>query len=165
MRKRKTMVIASVVVMTAASSGAQEARGPEDLERLRFMTGCWEGRTDAGTLEERYSPPVPYVMTGMTRYVRDGRVTGFEFMLIAAQEGNVVLTPFPDGNRSEHGFRLVSISEERAVFAAPEHDFPKRILYATAPGDSLVARVDGEEGSDRSSEWRMGRVDCDSDMG
>jgi len=165
MRGRMGVAIAMAVVSTASALRAQEAPGPAHLEGLSFMAGCWEGRAGAGTIEERYAPPAPDLMMGTTRYFRHGRVTGFEFTLVAREDEGVVLTPFPDGNRSEHGFRLESVGDARAVFAAPDHDFPKRIVYAAAAGDSLVARIDGGEGSDRFSEWRMGRVDCDPDSG
>jgi hypothetical protein len=164
MRGRIGVAVAMAVLSTASASRAQEARRSAALEGLWFMSGCWEGRAEGGTIEERYAPPAANLMTGTTRWFRDGRVIGFEFTLVAKDDEGVVLTPFPDGNRSEHGFRLESVADGRAVFAAPDHDFPKRIIYAAA-GDSLVARIDGGEGSDRVSEWRMGRVSCHPDSG
>ena len=148
------------IATTAGSAHAQESHRPEDARDLAFMTGCWEGSASEGTIEERWTPAAN-LMLGTTRYVVNGRVTGFEFAVISGEGGDISMTPYPEGVRSEHSFRLASGVGERAVFEAPEHDFPKRILYATAPGDSLRVRIDGGEGSDQASEWRLGRVDCD----
>jgi hypothetical protein len=131
------------------------------MERLAFLAGCWEVREpEGGTIEERWTPAAN-VMLGTTRYVTDGGVSGFELAVIQLEDGVVVMTPYPGGIRSEHGFRLQPAAGEAAVFAAPEHDFPKRIHYAPAAGDSLRIRIDGGEGSEEAAEWRLGRVDCE----
>jgi hypothetical protein len=152
------MAMAVGLALTGATQGAQVG-APVKIEELGFMTGCWEGAAGEGRIEERYTPAANVIL-GTTRYLRDGVVTGFEFTLIEERDGAVVLTPHPDGVRSEHGFRLQP-DDDRAVFAAPEHDFPKRISYAPAGRDSLLVRIDGGEGSSEASEWRMGRMDCD----
>lgn len=153
------MAMAVGLALAGVTQGARIGGGALETDRLAFMAGCWEGASGEGRIEERYTPAAN-VMLGTTRYLRDGLVTGFEFTLIEARDGAVVLTPHPDGIRSAHGFRLQP-GGDRAVFAAPEHDFPKRIAYAPAGPDSLTVRIDGGEGSSEASEWRMGRVDCD----
>lgn len=152
------MAMAVGLALTGATQGGQ-VRAPHEVERLGFMTGCWEGAAGEGRIEERYTPSANVVL-GTTRYLQDGVVTAFEFTLIEERDGAVVLTPHPDGIRSEHGFRLQP-GGDRAVFAAPEHDFPKRISYAPVGRDSLLVRIDGGDGSSEASEWRMGRMDCD----
>lgn len=154
--------IAGAAAVLAATAGAQLARGGErtaETERLGFMAGCWQGRAAAGTIDESWTPAAN-IMLGTTRYVSGGRVTGFEFAVIALEGSEIFMTPYPEGNRSEHTFRLEPETGERAVFAAPEHDFPKRILYSPGAGDSLHVRIDGGEGSNQSAEWTLGRVDC-----
>jgi hypothetical protein len=153
-------VIAAALAAKAGLPRAQDLSETEGAHDLGFMAGCWEGKANGGTIEERWTPAAN-LMLSTTRYVVDGWVTGFEFALISLEGGDVLMAPFPDGVRSEHTFRLESGASGRAVFAAPEHDFPKRIIYAAAPGDSLRVRIDGGEGSDQASEWGMGRVDCD----
>jgi hypothetical protein len=158
-----TWVSAAIAIAFAATTGlplAGDSGEPKAVERLGFIAGCWEGRASVGTIEERWTPAAN-LMLGTTRYVSGGRVTGFEFTLIALEGEDVMLTPFPSGVRSQHGFRLEPGAGERAVFAAPEHDFPKRIIYAAAAGDSLLVRIDGGEGSDQFGEWRLGRIGCD----
>jgi hypothetical protein len=154
--------IVGAAAALAVTAGAQLARGgdgTEVTERLGFMAGCWQGRADGGIIDERWTPAAN-IMLGATRYLSEGQVTGYEFAVIALDGGETVMTPYPGGVRSEHGFRLERGTGERAVFSAPEHDFPKRIHYGPA-GDSLFVRIDGGEGSDQADEWTMGRVDCD----
>lgn len=149
-----------ILILVLATPGDSRKEGA-DLDGLAFMAGCWEGPAEGGTVEERYTPPAGDVILGTTRYLRDGRVTGYEFMLIEREGGRVLLIPYPGGRRSEDAFTLTVADGRRAVFEAPEHDFPRRIAYAAAEGDSLVARIDGGEGSEQAAEWRMGRISCD----
>lgn len=152
------MAMAVGLMLSGATQGARDG-ATHEIERLGFLSGCWEGAAGEGRIEERYTPAANVIL-GTTRYLRGGVVTGFEFTLIEERDGEVVLMPHPDGIRSEHGFRLQA-GAERAVFVAPEHDFPKRISYDPAGRDSLVVRIDGGEDSSEGSEWRMGRMDCD----
>lgn len=160
MRIRWTAAVAIALAATSGLPRAQDVGDTGGVERLGFMAGCWKGNVNGGTIEESWTPAAN-LMLSTTRYVANGRVTGFEFALIALEGSDIVMTPFPEGARSEHGFHLEPGASGQAVFAAPEHDFPKRIVYAAAPGDSLRVRIDGGEGSDQASEWRMGRADCD----
>jgi hypothetical protein len=70
----------------------------------------------------------------------------------------LTLLPFPGGRPSELAFRLTRASGDSAVFEAPEHDSPKRIVYsraAAADGAVLVARIDDGKDSTRAMEWSM----------
>jgi len=155
------MPTATMLVIEIFLLATIQAQPHAGIERAGFMAGCWRGDFPSGTIEERYTPPAGGLMLGTTRYLKDGRAVQFEFTHIAEEGETVVLTPYPDGMRSEHAFRMTSSAAGRVVFEAPEHDFPKRVAYHKAPGDSLIARIDGGEGSDQAMEWRMGRIDCD----
>lgn len=83
----------------------------------------------------------------------------FEFTSLRTGEDIVVtLLPYPGGKPSADGFRLTRVvrtgGSVEAVFEAPEHDFPKRIIYRST-GDRLVAPIDGGEGSDQAQSWEM----------
>jgi hypothetical protein len=134
------------------------ARAGAGLEAVAFMTGCWRGAFGNGSvIEESYGAADSDVMLGTTRYLRDGRTRGWEFSRIHADSAGVFLTPYPDGRRSEHAFRLVRAEPGHAVFENLEHDFPKRIIYRRPAADSLVARIEDDA---RGREWRMAAVPC-----
>lgn len=142
----------------AAAATAQEAQ--TDLNAVAFMSGCWEGtfqsRKGPGVMEEQYTEPSENVMLGTTRYMVDGRTTQFELTVIRlTDDGALLLTPYPGGERSAHSFRLTTAGDGRAVFEAPEHDFPKRIIYERIATDSLKATIDDGEGGSRSASWEL----------
>jgi hypothetical protein len=157
-----TLFLAAPLLCGSAPLDRDGAR--VDLADLAFMAGCWEGTFQAergiGTIEEHYTTPSENLMLGTTRYIVDGRTVMFEFSKLEAADGAIVLTPYPRGQASEHGFRLTMSAEGEATFEAPEHDFPKRIRYRR-DDETLVARVDdGTDEDERGSEWRMGAAPC-----
>lgn len=158
-------VLMLLILCTGAEAAAQEDR--IDLDALAFMSGCWEGsfqsRKGAGVMEERYTEPSENLMLGTTRYLVEGRTTQYELTVIRlTDEGDVLLTPYPGGERSEHSFRLGTASTGRAVFDAPEHDFPKRIVYELLSDGTLQATIDDGPGGSRSTSWELRRTSCDN---
>ena len=139
---------------------------PQDLALadLGFMTGCWQGtfesRGQRGVIEERYTSPSQNVMLGTTRYLIGERTVQFELTTILLGDSGIVMTPYPRGRASDDGFTLTAVSAGEAIFEAPEHDFPKRIVYRGS-SETLIARIDDGAGGDRSSTWEMKRVACD----
>jgi hypothetical protein len=145
-----------------AHSGAARARSPA-LTDLAFMAGCWRGASGGGaTILEYYTPPSDNLILGMSRYVKGGKVTGYEFTTIAARgDSDLVLTPRPSG-QSPADFNLTRLGRGEAVWSNPSHDFPQVIGYRSVGADSLAARIEGPgPAGPRSSEWRMGRVPCE----
>lgn len=133
----------------------------QTLADLAFMSGCWATAPEGGArMEEFYSAPSENLMVGATRFLRGERTVMFEFARITAGNGEVWLLPFPNGTPSEHPFRLTRVGEEGAVFEAPEHDFPKRIIYRALEDGRLQARIDGGEGSEQVQSWVMSPAVC-----
>jgi len=158
---RRHAALFAILLAAAAPARAQAPQTP--LDRLTFMAGCWSGpaatRAGTGTVEEHWTPPSANAMQGMSRTLLGGRTVEFEFMLVTAESTGVVLSPYPDGVPSPVGFRLTHISADTAVFEAPEHDYPKRIIYRRIPG-GLVARVDGGTDDAQPQEWPMAAAAC-----
>lgn len=120
------------------------------IEDLRFMAGHWSGNG----VEEVWLAPAGNLMTGMNRMVRSDGRAAFEFLRIAVTPDGITYFAQPSG-RPATAFRLVEVSPDRAVFANPDHDFPKRIIYALRDG-KLCARVEGDDG--KGQEWCWGRA-------
>ena len=134
------------------------------LSDLAFMAGCWRGDfANGAALEEIYTRPSDNLILGLSRFMRGKRAVQHEFSRITADSSGITLLPFPGGKPSAHSFRLTNIESGRALFEAPEHDFPKRIRYSKGDDGSLTARIDGGEGDSRVQEWRMRRVSCQAD--
>lgn len=151
-------LVAGTVWLAPAWPGTDESR---DLHDLGFMSGCWRGAAGNGMIiEEFYTVPSENLILGTTRYLRDGRAVQYEFARITRDSVGIVLTPYPGGRPSPAGFELTSLRDGAAVFEAPEHDYPKRIIYRTNPDGSRTARIDGGTDDSRSAEWMMEPVDC-----
>ena len=160
MRIRSVPLVLSLA-LAAAGALAYSPRRAGPLEPLRFMAGCWKGPTGKGqVIEEQYTAPSANLILGMTRYSRGDTATGYEFTTIAWEDSAVVLTPRPEG-QAPVPFRLASLDGGSAVWENPRHDFPTRIGYRRAAGDTLVARIEGPgPGGTVSEEWRMARTRC-----
>lgn len=160
---RAVVILAAAAVLSAGPVVAQDApQGPQaTLQDLAFMAGCWRGEFgNGGVLEEFYSGPSDNLIVGTSRFLRGGSAVQFEFSRITRDSTGITLLPFPGGRASEHAFRLTAIAPGRAMFEAPDHDFPKRIRYTAGDGGFLTARIDGGEGDERVQEWRMQRAAC-----
>lgn len=131
------------------------------LAAVASLAGCWrgvflDGRT---VIEERWTPPEGDLMLGTTRFFRDGRAVDFEFGLIRADSAGVLLLPYPRGRASAHAFRLTESEDGRWIFEAPEHDYPKRILYRLE-GMQLEARIDAGPDDPEPRVWTLQAEPC-----
>ncbi len=151
----------ALAVLIPTSARAQEP----SVTDLGFMAGCWEGRFTAGdgssgVIEEHYTSPSENVMLGTTRYLLAGSAVQFELTSITRTEQGVVLLPYPGGTASADGFVLTRVDDGAAWFEAPEHDFPKRIVYRTDGPDGLSARIDDGTDQGQAREWTLERRPC-----
>ncbi|HEX6037285.1 DUF6265 family protein [Longimicrobium sp.] len=150
MRMRWMTAVLAPALLGAAPM-QRDAQGP--LSALAFMSGCWRGTgADSTTIEETWTAADADAMLATTRYLRDGRVRGWEFSRIHADSaGQIVLTPYPDGAPAAP-FRLEMTTEGTAVFSNPENDFPQNIIYRGDGETILAVRLDG---GGPPVEWRM----------
>jgi hypothetical protein len=133
--------------------------GTHDIHSLILGQALFlDGRT---VIDERWSPPEGGLMLGTTRYFRDGRAVDFEFSLVRADSAGVVLLPHPRGRASEHAFRLTTTTAGEWTFEAPQHDYPRRILYRLE-GMQLEARIDAGADDAEPRRWFLQAVPCAS---
>jgi hypothetical protein len=118
------------------------------VEDLAWMTGHWSGTSGGWEVEEVWLAPSGGVMLGMHRDVKGAKAT-FEFFRIATTSKGIVYFAQPAG-KPPTPFTLTEASATRAVFANPQHDFPKRILYSLKD-KRLCARVEGD--GQAAEEW------------
>ena len=86
--------------------------------------------------------PAGGTMLGMSRTVRGGRTTEFEFLQIRDVSGALAYIAKPSG-QAEATFPLKTIGDHDVVFENPAHDFPQRILYRRLADGSMTARIEG----------------------
>lgn len=123
------------------------------LADLAWMSGRWTSTIGSVEMEETWSEPRGGLLLGFHRDITPKR-TNFEFLRIAETKDGIVYFAQP-GGKPPTSFRLTEVTANRAVFANPEHDFPKRIIYWRKDAQ-LCARVEGDGGA--GEEWCWSRV-------
>jgi hypothetical protein len=132
-------LVLAVSVCLSASASAQEA-APD----LSWLSGHWRSEAEGRVSEEIWTAPEGGIMLGLGRTIRDGRASGFEFLMISL-EGEAAYHAQP-GGRPPVRFALAEHGPDRAVFENPDHDFPQRIAYVR-DGDRLDAEISLLDGS------------------
>ena len=144
------------VIVFPGAGAAQE----HEISDAGWLSGCWVASSGKRVTEETWMAPAGGMMLGMSRSVRDGVATGYEFLVLRVIEGRLVYSAHPSGQEPTD-FRATSVSSALLRFDNPSHDFPKRIDYVRVSRDSLVARVFAETQSPVPAfELRYERVEC-----
>lgn len=137
---------------------AEPAAAASKIDGLAFLAGSWITEDGPARIEEHWTCPGPGAMFGMGRTIAKGKTAFFEYLRIEERPDGVFYVAQPKGNPPTP-FKLVKSEAGSVVFENPEHDFPKRILYAKGPGDTLVARVEGGAASkEKAEEFRYRRL-------
>ena len=135
--------------MVLAGSGLPRLQQPAPhagLETLAWMAGEWKMTRGGACIEEQWTAPASDMLIGMSRTVKDGRTTSFEFMRIVSRADGVFFVAQP-GGRPPVDFKLASDSGAEVVFVNPGHaDHLKRIIYRRSGAGQLTARIEGEDG-------------------
>lgn len=127
------------------------------LEDLAWLAGHWSSKEGGATAEEYWLPPAGGLMLGLHRDVFASGKAFFEYLRIESRDDSVFYMASP-GGKPPTPFKLVEAAPGKAVFANPEHDFPKRISYWVDHGGALHARVEGDPSQpDQCSEWVWNR--------
>ena len=146
-------------------TGSEPGRGdPEPsaaLDRLAWLGGCLEMKAGELVVEEQRMAARAGTMLGMSRTTSSARgLVEYELTLIREQDGRLVYEAHPSGQPAAV-FPAMATTEDSAVFANPQHDYPQTIGYRRAGADSVTAWIDGNSrGKPRRVEFRYRRVSC-----
>lgn len=150
--KRTAMRTIVVVGTTALVAGAWVAQGDEPkngLRALEWLAGSWFGTIDGGQWEACYSTAEGGEIISANKEIRGGRVVMIEFERFTVDGDKIIMTPYPNGKRSNVSFTLVEhdVAKRKAVFTNPEHDFPSKIVYHRVADDNLTCEITGQPAS------------------
>lgn len=118
------------------------------ISEIKWLSGNWVGkRGSSGTtsIEERWSPPLGGAILAISRTVSRERMSAFEYLRIVERDGGLVYVAQPGGGAPTE-FVATEISETRAVFDNPRHDYPKRIIYDASSEGALHVSIGFTEG-------------------
>jgi hypothetical protein len=132
------------------------------IDRLSWLSGCWEGRVGEALVEEIWSKPAGMSLLGLSRTVKNGHTQSFEFVQIREDKGTLVYLAQPQG-RTAVAFTFDPKSDSQpslTTFENLTHDFPQRIIYEHK-GNMLLASIEGMlKGKLERQEFLMRRVRC-----
>ena len=99
-------------------------------------------------------------MIGMSRTVKNGKTSAFEFLRIVQDDTGVYYISRPSQNKEETSFKLIRSIATEVVFDNPTLDFPQRIIYRLDKGN-LFARIEGNNnGKAMGIDFPMTKVNC-----
>ena len=134
------------------------------VDSLSWMAGCWELSVPQRqmTIAEHWMKPAGGTLIGMSRTVRGGKTTGFEYIRVETTADGVYYVAKPSSNKEETRFKLVKSSSTEAVFENLAHDFPQRIIYRNQSPEELFARIEGtQNGKMNGMDIPMKRAKCE----
>lgn len=125
-----------------ARSEAEETAPISDIQSAAWLAGCWEAASPDGqaSVEEQWMIPRGGIMIGMSRSVRSGEARGFEYLTLRARDGRLVYHAEPS-DQEPADFPARAVEEGRLEFVNPDHDFPRKIVYALLDPDFFQAAV------------------------
>jgi len=144
----------------APEAPTEEQAAPSPVDQLAWLAGCWKHEEPGFRREEQWMRPDGGTLIGMSRSVADDRTLEYEFLRIEEQDGGIAYVASPSG-QAETRFLATEVTDRKAVFDAPEHDFPQRIVYERLAPGSILAWIEGEiDGVSRVIEFPLTSARC-----
>ena len=152
------MNLSRFVLLVALAAMPALAEATADIDSLAWIAGHWAGPVGRANSEEHWLAPAGGAMLGLSRTIARDRMVGFEFLRIEKRADGIFYIAQP-GGRPPTDFKLTQSTETSVVFENPRHDHPKVITYRLDGPDTLVAKIEGDEGGQHKlQEFRFKRV-------
>ena len=119
---------------------------PATIAQASWIGATWVGQGKTTTVEERWTPPSGGSMLAISRTMREGIMSAFEFLCIVERGGTLIYSAMPNGRTPATHFTLTSITDDAITFENPAHDYPKMVKYSKLPDGSLQTMIAGEGG-------------------
>lgn len=162
------MRLVLAALLLAGNALAATAPAPAaGVEQLGWLSGCWQSTaagTEAGSVE-MWTTPDGGTLLGLSRTVRGGRTSEYEYMRIGPDaHGRLAFHAQPSGQPATL-FPLLRLDADEVVFENAGHDFPQRVAYRRDGADRVVGRIEGRSGGkDKVIEFPLRRVGCGGGM-
>jgi hypothetical protein len=151
---------AALALLATVPSGAASATTA--AQRAGWLAGCWAGEKGTTRFREIWTVASPDLVLGINVTTSPSKPAEFEYLRIESLEGRLALVPQPGGAPpTRFELSTADSTADTALFANPQHDFPKRIAYRQLEGGaSLLAWIDGGAEGSMRMEFPMKRVAC-----
>ena len=147
------LAVMLMIAWSARASRESRVKGPAPkIEGLAWISGDWQSAAGGrAQFEEHWTLPAGDTMIGMGRTVAGGKTVEFEFLRIEQRGDDIYYVANPNGNCPQTDFKLTRLTPQEVIFENPTHDFPKRVMYRKNSDGSLLASIDGGEGTKSQS--------------
>lgn len=154
------LLLPLAIALLSLAARAQAPAAKPTLQDFAWLAGHWRIEQSDRLIDEQWMAPAGGLMMGMARNVQAGKVREYEFTLLRQEPNGDILYIASPSKQTETAFKLTSLRNDEAVFENPEHDFPKKIVYARQPDGSLLAAIEGpgRDGKPRRVEYPFKRV-------
>lgn len=154
------LLLPLAIALLSLAAHAQAPAAKPTLQDFAWLAGHWRIEQSDRLIDEQWMAPAGGLMMGMARNVQAGKVREYEFTLLRQEPNGDILYIASPSKQTETAFKLTSLRNDEAVFENPEHDFPKKIVYARQPDGSLLAAIEGpgRDGKPRRVEYPFKRV-------
>jgi hypothetical protein len=148
------------VALLSAFAHAQAPAAKATLQDFAWLAGHWRIEQPERQVDEQWMAPAGGLMLGMARNIQGGKVREYEFTLLRQDPNGDIFYVASPSKQTETAFKLTSLRDGEAVFENPQHDFPKKIVYARQADGSLLAAIEGpgSDGRPRRVEYPFQRV-------
>ena len=151
-----------LVIGTSLGAATQVRSSRSPIEQARWLAGCWELKRGSRTGFEMWMPPAGGIMMGASRTVAGEKVVEWERLQLSEQDNRLVYTSLPSG-QTEASFTSTTVTDSSFTVENLQHDFPQRIIYRRHGTDSLIARIEGPQGSGTHGiDFPMRRIGCEA---
>ncbi len=150
---------ATTLLVLASSALA----APDPVTKLAWLQGCWQVQgSETGTVEQ-WTSAAGGTLFGLSRTVKAGKTTEFEFVHVREVEPGVLAYIAQPSGRPPTPFPLLRSTESEFVFENLSNDFPQRVIYRRDGPNAVVARIEGtSKGKIKGIDFPMKRISCDS---
>ena len=154
------LLLPLAIALLSFAAHAQAPATKPTLQDFAWLAGHWRIEQSDRLIDEHWMAPEGGLMMGMARNVQAGKVREYEFTLLRQEPNGDILYIASPSKQTETAFKLTSLRDGEAVFENPEHDFPKKIVYARQSDGSLLAAIEGpgRDGKPRRVEYPFKRV-------
>lgn len=158
--RSRAVIVGLLLALVVPANGAEPGR--PKIEDLAWLAGCWAADgAEPGSLEV-WMPPAGGSMLGMSRTIRRGKMSAWEFIRIAQQDDGSIEYIAKPHNQEGASFRLISTDAKALTFENATHDFPQRVIYKLAGDGVLQARIEGTvNGTAKGIDHPMKKAACE----
>ena len=137
-------MILSIIVLVTPTVFGDTSRVEVTIDDLGWLEGHWAGEFEGTPFEAYYTSTEGEAILSVSKEFIDEDHCFIEFEKFIVKDGQIILTPYPNGKQSVD-FVLVDYNPESksARFENLDHDFPTDITYRSITNDSLLIQVAG----------------------